>query len=1082
MMNKSIALTLILSLSPSLLFAQEDGSDAQEARMRSGTFSGLTLRSIGPALMSGRIADIAVDPTQPNTWYVAAGSGGLWKTTNAGTKWTPIFDNYDVYSIGCVTVDPQTPTTIWVGTGEAVGGRHVGFGDGVYRSRDGGKTFQNRGLSKTEHIAKILVDPRSQDVVYVAAQGPLWSPGGERGLYKTTDGGESWDLILSKGPYTGVTEIVCDPRNPDVLFAATHQRHRTVASLINGGPESGIYKSEDGGANWRPLTNGLPGGDKGKIALAISSQQPDVMYATIELPGRTGGFWRSEDAGESWTKMSDYASGGTGPHYYQEIWVDPHRFDVVYHADVQLGRTEDGGRTWKTVESPAKHVDNHAVAFHPADRDVLIVGCDGGVYRSYDYAETYQYCANLPLTQFYKLSLDNDAPFYHIVGGTQDNATQYGPSRTRDASGIRNSDWRITIGGDGHDCAIDPTEPNTIYCESQEGYLRRYDRRTGSAIDIRPQPGPEDEPLRFNWDSPILISPHSSARLYFGSQHLHRSDDRGDSWQTISPDLSRGLDRFLLKVMERVWSIDATWDLFAMSQFGTITSIAESPLQEGLIYVGTDDGLIQVTEDHGQNWRRIDRIYGIPEYAFVNDIKADLHDVNTVYAALDHHKEGDYRPYLIKSTDRGQSWTSIAGDLPDRHLVWRIIQDHVEPNLLFLGTEFGVFFTVDGGQHWIKLTGDVPTIPFRDLEIQRRENDLVGATFGRGFYILDDYTPLRGISEERLDEPFCLFPVKTALQYRPTRILGGEKGSQGDAYFTAPNPPFGAVFTYYLRDSLKTRQQLRREKEDKAKQAGGDNPYPGFDELKKEEREESPQIVLTIEDESGQVIDRVTGPTGSGFHRVAWDLRYAPLSSERGNGPPVLPGRYRVSAAQRVDAVTTPLGEPQMFEVVSIEEPTLPPPDPAEVLAFQKQAGELLRVVNAASGRLQEALEEVQEMKEAIRLAPQVDVALQDEVRQLELKLLDLQERLSGDEIRAGRSQVVLPSIRERAGLAYRGSLTSYGPTQTQRQAYHFAADALQQWKQDFEPLRDQNLRELKQKLDAAGVPWTSGREIPAVP
>ena len=611
--------------------------------------------------MSGRIADIAVDPVDTNTWYVAAGSGNLWKTTNAGTTWEPIFENYGSYSIGCVTIDPQLRSTLWIGTGEAVGGRHVGYGDGVYRSLDAGKTFKNVGLEQTEHIAKIVVDPRNSDIVYVAAQGPLWAPGGQRGLYKTTDGGATWQAVLAKGPYTGVTDIVFDPRNPDVLYAATHQRHRTVAALINGGPESGIYKSVDGGANWRELTGGLPSEDKGKISLAISPQQPDIVYATIELAGRTGGFWRSDNGGESWTRMSDYISGGTGPHYYQEIWADPHRFDVVYQANVELGRTEDGGRSWQTVESPWKHVDNHAVAFHPHDQDFLLVGCDGGVYRSFDYGQTFQYCANLPLTQFYKLSLDNDFPCYHIVGGTQDNATQYGPSRTLNESGIRLSDWRTTIGGDGHDCAIDPSDPNIIYCESQEGFLRRYDRRSGVSIDIQPQPGPNDEALRFNWDAPMLISPHSSSRLYFGSQRLHRSDDRGNSWQTISPDLTRGLDRFLLKLMDRVWSIDATWDLFAMSQFGTITSITESPLQEGLIYVGTDDGLIQVTEDHGQNWRKIDKIYGIPEYAFVNDLKADLHDVNTVYAVLDNHKTGDltavrheeHRPRSVLDIDRG---------------------------------------------------------------------------------------------------------------------------------------------------------------------------------------------------------------------------------------------------------------------------------------------------------------------------------------------------------------------------------------------------------------------------------------------
>ena len=822
----------ILVTSCGTTLADEPDEPKETKKLEASDVSALKFRPIGPALMSGRIADIAVDPEKPNTWYVAVGSGNLWKTENAGTTWTTIFDNYASYSIGCVTIDPQNRHTIWVGTGENVSGRHVGYGDGVYVSHDGGKTFNNVGLKESEHISKILVDPRDSRTVYVAAQGPLWSSGGQRGLFKTTDGGTSWSAILTKGPWTGVTDIAIDPRNPDVIYAATHQRHRTVWALIDGGPESGIFKSVDAGETWTELKNGLPGEDKGKMAIAVSPQQPDVVYATIELAGRTGGIWRSEDAGASWSKMSDYTSGGTGPHYYQEIYVDPHRFDVFYHANVQLGRTSDGGKNFEVVESPHKHVDNHAVAFHPSDPDFLLVGCDGGLYRSWDYGKTFQFSANLPLTQFYKLDVDYDEPFYHVVGGTQDNNTQYGPTRTQTDAGIRNSDWRITIGGDGHDCAIDPEDPNIIYCESQQGNLRRFDRRTGESIDIQPQPEPGEEELRHNWDSPIYISPHSHTRLYFGSKKLHRSDDRGDSWQTISPDLSRDRDRFTLPIMGRVWSIDAIFDLFAMSQYGNITSITESPKQEGLIYVGTDDGLIQVTEDGGQNWRKIDKVYGVPEEAFVNDVKADLHDADTVYAVFDNHKAGDFKPYVVRSRDRGRTWDSIGSDLPDRHIVWRIIQDHEVADLLFVGTEFGVFFSRDAGDHWIKLSG-TPTIPFRDLEIQRRENDLVGASFGRGFYVLDDYSPLRQIDAEfLLKEEFAFFPVRTALLYIEDRPLGGPKGSQGDAYFTAENPPYGAVFTYYLRDSLESRKAQRQAKERTVKESGGDNVYPGWDELK----------------------------------------------------------------------------------------------------------------------------------------------------------------------------------------------------------------------------------------------------------
>jgi len=1079
-MNKVIGMILGVTLCSAALAADDEMRGEQDRRLKSETFNGLELRAIGPALMSGRIADVAVDPVKPNTWYVAAGSGNLWKTANAGTTWQPIFENYDSYSIGCVSIDPNNRFTIWVGTGEAVGGRHVGFGDGVYKSLDGGGSFEKMGLEQSEHIAKILIDPRDSQVVYVAAQGPLWSAGGQRGLYKTTNGGADWQQVLAQGPYTGVTDVAFDPRDPDIVFAVTHQRHRTVAALIDGGPESGVFKSTDGGSSWRELTKGLPAQDKGKISIAVSSQKLDVMYATIELPGRTGGFWRSSNGGESWIKMSDYASAGTGPHYYQEIWADPHRFDVVYHANVRLGRTEDGGKSWREVESPSKHVDNHAVAFHPHDSDFLLVGCDGGLYRSYDFGETFQFCANLPLTQFYKLSIDNDYPFYHLVGGTQDNNTQYGPSRTNNESGIRNSDWRTTIGGDGHDCAIDPEDPNIIYCEAQQGFLRRYDRRTGTSIDIRPQPSQGEDALRFNWDSPILISPHSHTRLYFGSKRLHRSDDRGDSWTAISPDLSRNRDRFLLNMMGRVWSIDAVWDLLAMSQFGNITSIAESPLQAGLIYVGTDDGLIQVTENGGDSWRVIDRIYGIPEFSFVNDIKADLHDVNTVYAALDNHKSGDFKPYLLKSMDRGRTWTSLVGNLPDRHLVWRLVQDHVNEKLLFIGTEFGLFFTQDGGQHWIKLTGNVPTIPFRDLEIQQRENDLVGATFGRGFFVLDDYSPLRTVSEEQLAEEFTFFPIKDALLYVPARVLGGEKGSQGDAFFTASNPSFGAIFTYYLPDALKTKKQTRHEREAATKNAGGDNPNPGFDVLKQEEREEDPLIMFTISDANGNVVNRVTGPTTAGFHRVAWNLRYASFTTEGGVGPLVAPGSYQVSVAKRIADVLTPVSEVQTVKVIPIGDPSLPVQDRNKVLEFQIQAGKLQAAVVGASRRLQETLDQLGPIKRAIRGSQHGALEQLEEARAIERRLLDARDRLTGDSTRENRRQTAPISIMDRAQSAYSGSLNStYGPTKTHRQSHSIAADEYDELRSALVTLIDQDFARFKKKLDDAGVPWTAGRSIP---
>ncbi|MBN2430127.1 MAG: glycosyl hydrolase [Acidobacteria bacterium] len=1071
--------------------AQADAATA-DTRLTASTFSGLEFRCIGPALMSGRIADIAVHPQDAATWYVAVGSGNVWKTVNAGTTWQPVFDDYGSYSIGCVTLDPQNPNVVWVGTGENVGGRHVGYGDGVYKSRDSGATWHNVGLKESEHIGRIVVDPTNSAVVFVAVQGPLWSSGGQRGLFRTQDGGRSWKNILSAGPYTGVNDVVMDPRDPNVLYASTHQRFRTVAALINGGPETAIYKSEDGGESWRKLTLGLPDEDMGRIGLAISPQQPDVVYATIELAWRKGGFWRSSDRGETWEKRSDYLSGGTGPHYYQEIFASPHQFDRVYQMDVQLHVTEDGGKTWRILGPETKHSDHHALAFDPGDREYLLVGTDGGLYESWDLGEHWRYIANLPVTQFYKVAVDNDEPFYNIYGGTQDNATQGGPSRTDNFNGIRNSDWFITIFADGHQPAVDPENPDIVYSEWQQGNLIRYDRRTGETVYIQPQPEPGDPAERWNWDSPVLISPHTPSRLYYASQRVWRSDDRGDSWTPISGDLTRGRERLKMPLMGRVWSFDAVWDLHAMSNFGSITSLAESPLQEGLLYAGTDDGRIQVTEDGGKTWRKIDQFPGIPENSFVNDIKADRFEVDSVYAAFDNHKQGDFQPYLLKSTDRGRTWVSLAGDLPSRHLVWRIVQDPVRPQLLFAGTEFGIFFTIDGGGRWITLEGGVPTIPFRDLAIQERENDLVGASFGRGFYVLDDYTPLRDMSEETLAEAAVLFPVRRTWWYIPRHTLGTPgKAFQGDAFFMAPNPPYGAVFTYYLGETLMTRKQQRRTAEKEVEKQGGDTPHPGWNALRQEAQEEDPAILLTVHDSDGNVVRHLTGPVTAGFHRVAWDLRYPPSTPPPyetepffmpSGGPLAAPGEYGVSLAKRVDGIVTDLQQTQSFSVAPLRNGTLPQQDPDRNEDFQRRVAELQRSVSGADAAISQGLKTLDLIKQALLNSTAADTSLHEEARVLEKRLLELREAIHGDAQPQGIGEPVPPSINRRLQVVLMGSaFSTYGPTPTHRRSYEIAHDEFAQVQAAVNQLLEVDLPALEQKLEAAGVPWTPGRPVPEI-
>jgi photosystem II stability/assembly factor-like uncharacterized protein len=1089
----TLGVLLLCLLAPSVVAAEEESGDVAPG-LNAETFKSLELRSLGPAFMSGRIADIAIHPKNKHVWYVGVGSGGVWKTVNAGTTWTPIFDSEGSYSIGCVTVDASRPEIVWVGTGENVSGRHVGYGDGVYKSLDGGGSWTRMGLEHSQHIGMIRVDPRSSDVVYVAAQGPLWSAGGDRGLFKTSDGGRTWDKILGGGDFTGVNEVHIDPRDPDVLYAVTWQHYRNVAALMDGGPETGIHKSTDGGATWRELTEGLPKEDMGKIGFAISPQRPDVVYAGIELARRTGGFYRSEDGGETWEKRSDFVAGGTGPHYYQEIFASPHKFDRIYHMDVRLHISEDGGKTFERTEHLNKHSDHHAMAFDPGDPNYLIVGNDGGIYESFDLGKSWRFAANLPVTQFYKVTVDYDEPFYNIYGGTQDNSTQGGPSRTENVVGIRNSDWSVILGADGHQPAADPTNPDIVYAEWQEGNLTRFDRRTGESVYIQPQPEKGAPPERFNWDSPILISPHDTARLYFASQRVWRSEDRGDSWTAVSDDLSRGLDRLRLPMMGRRWSWDSPWDLAAMSYYGTITSLSESPLVEGLLYAGTDDGQIQVSEDNGRSWRRIDSLPGVPDFFFVNDIKADLFDPDTVYVIVDNHKGGDFKPYVLKSVNRGSSWRSIAGDLPDRHIVWRLVQDHVKPDLLFLGTEFGLFFTVDGGGKWVKLSGGVPTISFRDLAIQKRENDLVGATFGRGFYVLDDYTPLRQVTTAMLEKETVLFPVRTARWYVPRRPLGcgyeGCKGALGAAFFRAPNPPFGAVFTYYLPEQIRSKKEQRREREKPLEKAGEDTPFPGWDAVGEEELEDEPAMVLTVSDPEGRVIRHVEGPVKAGFHRVAWDLRYPSTNPWRpgdaprpGRGPVgvlVGPGTYNVSLGRRIDGKLEELGQRQSFEVVSIRKATLNRSTQMERVAFSRRVDELNRSVAGAISVIDETVKAIEAIKNTL-LRSTADADLYEEANSIEQRMRRLRDRLTGNRERVWMGDPGPMSIDHRLGVAGEGArTTAYGPTETQAGNMEIAEEEFAEVGRALDQLIDQEYRALKQKLDAAGVPWTPGRGVPA--
>jgi len=1064
-------------------------SGKPESKFSSGTFAGLKFRSIGPAVTSGRIVDLAVDPRDKRTWYVASAYGGVWKTTNAGTSFTPIFDDQSTASIGCVTVAPTRPLTVWVGTGENNSQRSVGWGDGVYRSDDGGKTWTNTGLKASEHIGRIVVHPTNPDVVWVAAQGPLWAPGGDRGVYKSTDGGKTWKKTLDVDEWTGANEVWIDPHDPDVLYASTYQRHRKVWTLIDGGPGSGIYKSIDGGSTWKKLTNGLPAGDMGRIGLTVPPTETNVVVATIEASPEERGTYRSSDGGANWEKLNGQIS--SSPQYYQELFSDPSVPGRLYMVDTFLQTSDDGGRTWRRAGETHKHVDNHLVWIDPDDSRHLLVGCDGGLYESFDRCASWNFFPNLPVTQFYKVDVDNDLPFYNVYGGTQDNATWGGPSQTGNDNGIRNSDWWTVVGGDGFQPRVDPADPNTVYGQYQHGELFRVNRKTGERVDIQPQPEPGEPGSHWNWDSPLIVSPFSHTRLYFASQRLYRTDDRGDTWKPVSPDLTRQLDRNQLKVMGRVWGIDAIAKNTSTSFYGNIVAIDESPVQENLLFVGTDDGLIQVSQDGGAHWKKIEHVPNVGEYAYVSRVVGSRFDKRTMYATFDRHKMGDFKPYVFMSTNLGESWTSIAGDLPANGSVYCFVQDTKDANLLFAGTEFGLFFTHDSGRHWVKMTGGLPMQCIRDVTIQRRDDDLVVATFGRGFYILDDLSALRAMdSESKLGQEAVLFAPRKARLYVPASPLGGEgKAEQGDRYFYAENPPAGATFTYYLKEGYKSLREQRRAREKEARKQGGDTFYPPWDSIRAEEREEAPALMLTVTDADGYVVRRLDAPGGPGFHRVTWDFRRpdpAPASLEprrrgdfedAGGGPLAPPGTYKVQLSKRVRGVVTALSEPVTFVCEPLGGESGEKVDRVALAQFQDRVSRLDRTLAGTQRVLADAQQNARLLKKALDDAPSADaVALRADAQKQLDKLREIAIVLNGDSEVAEHQEPTPPSLSDRINRVVGGSWSSTSmPTASHRRAYEIVSGALNGVITDLRGVLD-NLKVIGDKAEAAGASWTPGR------
>lgn len=1044
------------------------------------SFSGLKFRTIGPAFQSGRISDIAVNPKKHSEWFVAVASGHLWKTVNAGITWQPVFDNNDAYSMSCVKYDPNNQFVLWLGTGENNHQRALGYGNGVYKSIDGGQSWKNMGLKDSRQIGNIIIDPRNSDVVYVACEGSLWGSGGDRGLYKTTDGGKTWKKILNISENTGINNILYDPRNPDILYASSEQRRRHVFTKIGGGPETAIYKSVDAGTTWDTLKTGLPTENMGGIGLAISPINPDIIYAIIEAANDGGGFFRSENRGATWKKMSNHTASGQ---YYNKLFCDPNQLDKVYSVETYSQFTLDGGKTWDDVSRNKRHVDDHTMWIDPDNSIHYIIGGDGGVYETYDDGAEFRYISNLPVTQFYRVQVDNSLPFYYVYAGTQDNNSIGGPSQTI-ANTTVSDDWFVTNGGDGFWSQIDPANPDIVYCESQYGGMVRYDKSSGEQVDIRPEPNKGEPSFKWNWNTPLIISNHDNKRLYVAANKVFKSDDRGNSWTAISDDLTAKIDRNTFAVMGKYWSFDAVQKDVSTSQFGTIISLDESPVKDGLIYAGTDDGVISVTIDGGKSWSQTKTFAGIPQYTYVSDLLGSKFDENTVYASFDNILRDDFKPYIMKSIDKGKTWISISSNLPANGTVHTIQQDNINPDLLFIGTEFGVYFTVNGGKKWTQLSGGLPDVKICDIQIQKRENDLVVATFGRGIYIIDDYSPLRTFSTDTIKNDAIIFPVKDALMY----LRKQSKNEQGATYYQAPNPAYGATFTYYLKKAPKTLKDIRHAKEAELFKQSKPIPQPTIEQLLSEQNEIAPYLTFTITNEEGTIVRVLNTATQEGINRITWDLRYSSLNivdidkykpTTTPSGILALPGNYNISMSITYRDTTKELVKSVPFKVIPLNNTTLPSSNRTAMVDFYKKVSEVQRIFSGTQNTVNVLKRETNSIMSALQRSDKDTKKEMLMAEAIDKKLEDIIFAFYGRNYYASEEEnpPMAVTLSQRFNkIAWASLQSTSDPTAEQTKAYNIIVDDLTKYYNQVKQIMDVDIVNLHKAIDVLNIPATPYR------
>ncbi|MFY9233943.1 MAG: FlgD immunoglobulin-like domain containing protein [Fimbriimonadaceae bacterium] len=834
---RRVLLPILLLAIPSWLFA----GPSLEEMLKTVQF-----RSLGPAVTGGRIVDIEVHPSDPYTIYAASASGGLWKSTNNAITWKPIFDNQKTISIGDVAIAPSDPKTIWLGTGEHNNQRSAHYGDGVYKSTDAGQTWTNMGLPNSNRIGRIAIDPKNPNIVFVASMGYLYKPGGDKGVYKTTDGGKTWELVLKgANETTGFIELVIDPKNGRNLYAASMDRLRRPWNIRDSGPGTGLYRTRDAGKTWEEMKAGIPNADKGRIGLAIYPKNPNILYAVIITSAQGGGtgVYRTDDSGKTWKKVNEGNISSSS--YYGQIRVDPTNPDRVFNLSVNGQRSDDGGKKWRGFAERGVHVDHHALWIDPSNPKRMLLGNDGGLYSSYDDGETWEFVNNLPIPQFYAVSADMSFP-YNVMGGLQDNGAWHGPSRTRVPSGIHNSDWNVVTGGDGFYTVADWEDPKTVYTSSQFGGVSRYDFNTRSGRSIRP-PAPQNTRLRANWMAPFFVSPHASKTIYWGAQMVFKSTNRGDGWTAVSPDLTTNNPE---KIRGNV-------------PHCTITTIDESPKKQGVLWAGTDDGNVWVTQDDGKAWTQVNmNIPGAPKEWWVSRVHASPHDPATAFVSYTGFREDDFTPMLWKTTDYGKTWTSIVGNLPMEQISV-VKQDTINPDLLVVGTETGAHLSLDGGRIWNKLSLGLPTVAVQDLVIHPRDGDLILGTHGRGVYIAD----IRVLREASLNTGKDLYVYRPSPAISAGMIPNMFDPFNGMRRFTAPNPPSGSTITYYLA------------------QASADDPK------------------IEILDKDGKVVREITlGGTSAGLNNVNWNLR-----GNVGGGQGLVPaGMYqiRITVAGKSESVS----------------------------------------------------------------------------------------------------------------------------------------------------------------------------------